>query len=432
MGVISNKLEDVYSNKVEKLFAYTCGITMTVNFLICWALPIALMGSIYKYGLKHILLPIFQVLDNFTIIRSFAETYIYTKKEHADFFVTSILLVFNSFCALSVVFYYQFTLGYLPWYIIAAYYFSWVGVGGRIMGAAYALAHKEGHSKYLYKPVIRQYFGNIFENWLGMFFGNVPNNFTTSHVFIHHSLDGGTGDTFYEWDLDRTNLMDFMLYIYRIFLHMIGYSSYIYFKVNNKTSNAQLLLNGIIKYWVGATVLLAITRSPAFVFWIYIQPLMCMTYFLAFLNIGFHGFIEMDENGKSIPSVNATTIIDGEDDYFGEDDHMAHHYNSSVYYKDLKKHQDSKIEEFKKSKSSVFKGLSIVELSIYILLGVWDKLAEHYVDYNGNLSKEEIITMLKTRAKRKETTYDIYQEYLRNPTLESRNSLIELKKSKDK
>jgi len=28
-------------------------------------------------------------------------------------------------------------------WLIYAYYFSWVGIGGRIMGAAYALAHKE-------------------------------------------------------------------------------------------------------------------------------------------------------------------------------------------------------------------------------------------------------------------------------------------------
>jgi hypothetical protein len=32
----------------------------------------------------------------------------------------------------------------------------------------------------------------------------------------------------------------------------------------------------------------------------------------------------------------------------------------------------------------VFKKLSIVELSIFILLGLWDKLADHYVDYSGN------------------------------------------------
>ena len=90
---------------------------------------------------------------------------------------------------------------------------SWVGVGGRIMGAAYALAHKEGHNFALYKKPLRGVFGNFFENWLGMFYGIIPYSFTTSHVSIHHRLDGGLGDTFYQWDLNRASLSDFCLYV---------------------------------------------------------------------------------------------------------------------------------------------------------------------------------------------------------------------------
>ena len=106
---------------------------------------------------------------------------------------------------------------------------------------------------------------------------------------------------------------------------------------------------------------------------------------------------------------------------------MSHHYNSGVYFRDLPKLQESKRDEFIKYKASVFKGLSIVELSIYILLGVWDKLAEHYADYSESMSKEEIISLLKERAVRKEINYDVYEEYLTNPTLEARKTLIDKK-----
>jgi hypothetical protein len=50
---------------------------------------------------------------------------------------------------------------------------------------------------------------------------------------------------------------------------------------------------------------------------------------------------------------------------------------------DLKEHQKTKEAEFARTHASVFKKLSIVELSIFILLGLWDKLADHYVDYSG-------------------------------------------------
>jgi hypothetical protein len=171
----------------------------------------------------------------------------------------------------------------------------------------------------------------------------VPWNFTTSHIFIHHRLDGGAGDTFYLWDLDRTSLTHFMLYIYRITHHMLGFSSLKFFKGHGHQSKHDLLEKGMYAYWSIALVFVAITRSFSFVFWIYLQPFICMTYFLALLNIGFHGFIEIDSNGNNIPCVNSTCIINGDDDYFGEDDHMAHHYNINVYYRDLPALQASKV-----------------------------------------------------------------------------------------
>lgn len=292
------------------------------------------------------------------------------------------------------------------------------------MGAAYALAHKEGHNRTLYKKWIRDSVGNIFENIVGPIFGNVPWNFTTSHIFIHHRLDAGPGDTFYLWDLDRTSLTDFMLYIYRIAHHMLGLSSVKFFKCHGHQAKYELLEKGMIAYWSIAIVFVAITRSISFVFWIYIQPFICMTYFLALINIGFHGFIEIDSNGVNIPCVNSTCIVGGDDDYFGEDDHMSHHYNTNVYYKDLPDLQKSKSDEFKKYHASVFEKISILELSLFILFKQWDLIAEHYVDYTEKMSKEEIIEMLKIRAVRKETTYEKYEHYLANPTPEARKALL--------
>jgi hypothetical protein len=214
-----------------------------------------------------------------------------------------------------------------------------------------------------------------------------------------------------------------MLYIHRIFLHMLGYSSLKFFNAHGHKAKADLLTRGMISYWLTALAIVAITRSVTFLFWIYLQPLLCMTYFLALLNVGFHGFIEHDENGASIKVVNSTAIIDGEDDYFGEDDHMSHHYNPGVYFKNLPAHQATKVDEFKKHRASVFRGLSIVELSIFVLFGLWDKVADHYVDYSGEMTKEEKMKMLKERATRRETTYEKYESYLQNPTPDMRKAL---------
>jgi len=397
---------------------------MSLNFVIFWALPIMGMGSIYKFGLKWLLQPIYLMLEQNAVLRSFASSYIYTKPEHADFFVMSCAVLLHSVIGLSIVFTWQLVYGHLPMWLIFSYYCSWVGIGGNIMGAAYSLAHKEGHFYGLYRKWLRSYVGHIFENWVGVFFGSVPWNFTTSHIYIHHRLDGGIGDTFYEWDLDRSKPSDFMLYVHRIFTHMIGYSSIKFFYACGPKSKADQLEQGIKTYCTAVIAVLAITRSPSFVFWIILQPLLCMSYFLALINYGFHGFIEFDKDGKHIPTVNATCIVDGEDDLFGEDDHMAHHYSTSVYYRDLPALQKSKEAEYARTKASIFQKVSVVELSIYVLFGLWDRLAEYYVDYSGKMTREEIMALLKERAQRTEINYDDYQEYLNNPTLEARQRLL--------
>lgn len=254
---------------------------------------------------------------------------------------------------------------------------------------------------------------------MGMLFGNVPFNFATSHIFIHHRLDAGCGDTFYIWDLDRSSPTQFLLYVHRIFLYFTGITSYRYFVAHNYISKASQLAHGIQRYWLTAATLLAITRSPSFVFWIFLQPLFCMSYFLALINVSLHAFLEFDPTtGKPIPTVCATTIIGGEDDYFGEDDHNAHHYYPSVYYKDLPTHQQAQAqtESAITHHTSLFKGISIVELSVFILANLWDKVADHFVDVSGTLSRDEVIDLLKTRAKRTELSYDEYAPSLMNPS----------------
>merc|ERR1712146_33485 len=84
-----------------------------------------------------------------------------------------------------------------------------------------------------------------------------------------------------------------------------------------------------------------------------------------------------------------------EDDYFGEDDHCTHHCNASIYYKDLRQFREKKLAQYARCKASVFRHLSIVELSILLLLGRFDILSKHYVDYTGKMTDEDIREMLR-------------------------------------
>ena len=75
----------------------------------------------------------------------------------------------------------------------------------------------------------------------------------------------------------------------------------------------------------------------------------------------------------------------------------------------------------------MFRGLSIVELSIFIVLRLWDKLADHYVDYSDpseRLTREQIKALLKSRAQRCETNYDAYQAFAGRPDAEARAQFL--------
>lgn len=403
---------------------WVVGALLTMNFAAFWALPIALQGRGYRFGLRRVLEPIYHLIDR-AALRRFAARWVYQRPVHADYFARTVLLLVSTAFAVGAVTWWQITHGSLPWWLIFVYYLAWVGFGGRTMGAAYTFAHREGHRPGggLYRPWIRNVFGNVVENWLGPFYGNVPFNFSTSHNLLHHRLNAGKGDPFYMWDIDRSSWSDLMLYLHRVFLYMTGWSSLRAFRTQESGPRMEQayrkLQKGVALYWfVGPTLIVTglvaagstLPSALAFLFFIYLQPLFAMSLFIALLNVSFHGFLEFEEDGAHIPCINSSTIIDGPDDSFGEDDHMAHHYFMAVEHRDLPEHQRTQQDEWARRRASVFKEMAILELSIFMLLKKWDLIAEkHYVDYSGELSAEQIAQMLETRAKRLEMSYEDYE-----------------------
>lgn len=404
------------SPRRSRTLARAIGVLCSVNFVVFWAVPIFVQGQAFHLGLKHVLRPVYNVLDRSAALRGCATRYVYAKPQYSDFFATALLVLVSSMAAFAAVLRSQLLYGSIPWQLHVAYNFAWVGFGGRVMGAAYTFAHKEGHNALLYQRWWRKSIGNLFECWVGLLFGNVPYNFTTSHNHMHHALDGGKGDSLYCWDFDRTSFSDFMLYQERALWHMVGTSSLRYFKLRGMDEQHRLLRKGMLNFWLFTPLALGLlTRSPWFLFAVWLQPLLAMSFFLALINWGFHGYIELDGDGQHVAVVNSLTILNGEDDSFGEDDHMAHHYSAQTWYTQTHTYRERVMAELKKHHGSVFKEVSIVELSMLTLLGQFDRIAQkHYVDYTGKLSEGEVADLLRRRAQRKEMSHDEYLDWQRD------------------
>ena len=139
-----NGINGILSWTQSRVVPFLSGVTLSLNFLIFWAIPVAGMGSLYKHTpLKRFLQPFYVFLENNSAIRNFASSYIYENPQHADFFVMLMFLCISAFISAGTMFYVQLRTGTLPVWLIAAYYCSWVGMGGSMMGTAYGFSHKE-------------------------------------------------------------------------------------------------------------------------------------------------------------------------------------------------------------------------------------------------------------------------------------------------
>ena len=96
-----------------------------------------------------------------------------------------------------------------------------------------------------------------------------------------------------------------------------------------------------------------------------------MTVFLSLVNWAQHGFIEVDAKGLHDRNVNATTIVNGHDDYFAENHHWEHHYT----------HDGPVQHDADHRPASVFTRISIPELAVLMIFDKFELLAK-YTDIN--------------------------------------------------
>lgn len=391
------------------------GILLGVNFLLVWLLPVVAQGQAFRLGLSRVVRPVHDALDRSPAVRRFAARYVYRRPVHTDYFATAALFLIGFGASLAFVFGWQIAHGRLHWWVVAAYYFAWVGFGGRAMAAAYTFAHREGHARgRMYRPWLQGSAGNLFEDRIGPFYGNVPHNFSTSHILLHHRLQAGRGDPMYLWDLDRTRFGDLMAYHWRVFVYMTGWSSWVAFgryAEPRMRAARRRLARGMVTYWflLPGTIAAALVATGSglaatfvFIALIYLQPLAAMAAFLTVVNVGFHGFFEVDGAGRPVRGVCSTTILDGPDDSFGEDDHMAHHHFTTVTHRELPAHQRSQHAVWAEQGASVFRNLSAFELGGCIMLRRFRRLAALYVDAAGDRSQDEVARLLRIRAARTE------------------------------
>merc|ERR1712178_64231 len=115
----------------------------------------------------------------------------------------------------------------------------------------YTLCHKEGHSmRGLYsEPYNKGFLRNVFNWWIGLFFGVMPASFAYGHSINHHRYNNGPGDVVTTSDKPRDSLVNFVCYVPRWFLYSINLSTFLQFMSEGNVTVAWKMVAGSAYYW---------------------------------------------------------------------------------------------------------------------------------------------------------------------------------------
>lgn len=209
------------------------------------------------------------------------------------------------------------------WYHLGLYHLVLYGPMNKFFATVSVLAHKEGHyhttGLYICDTILLNKFC---EYIIGIFFGIVPSIFSFSHRKIHHKYNGGRGDTIAIYDCDRSNIFHFIWYLTRFLLHSLNITNMVHvFYTNTDTENKIKTFLGSIYYYTIICVYFYI--NPILAITIIIMPLLITNFFFASFNWSWHGFLEDEKNIY----VTNTTIVSGDNNFWGEDYHVQHHNN---------------------------------------------------------------------------------------------------------
>lgn len=283
----------------------------------------------------------------------------------------------------------------LPMQLFMAFLFNVLMMGPyfRFFSVVATLVHKEGHdTRGLFKQPFT-WLNNVFGWFLGPFYGHVPEAYPMGHQRIHHKFDNQPGDVTCTLHLDRTKASSWFVYLRQFALYWSGISIVIYFVKRRQWNPAARMAGGMLCYYGIIAGIMYI--NPWFGFFYSLLPHLSVIIYLGAINYIWHTFCDPADIENEY--INSVTILNGHYNVFNEDFHVTHHHHPQMHWTKMADDYYKNIEKYKANKASVFTDTQEFEMFMWVVLGKYDLLAEHYVDLTGTMTHEEKVALLKYR-----------------------------------
>ncbi|MGB0918009.1 MAG: fatty acid desaturase [Flavobacteriales bacterium] len=255
------------------------------------------------------------------------------------------------------------------------------------------MIHKEGHMpKGVFKKPLSM-FNNFHGHVLSLLYGHVPQGYPMGHMRIHHKHDNAADDVTSTIFYDRSHAARFLIYLFEFALFWTGISVANYHYKKGKMKEFRKMVGGMLVFYGFMAVVMSINFWFGFAY--LLIPHMSCIFLLAAINYTWHAWTDPSEP-KNIYK-NSITVLEGQYNVYNEDYHVEHHKRPQTHWRDYPVNYEKHLEEYKKNRAVIFQDTQAFELFFYILFNDFDKMADKFVDLNEDMSREDIIALLKHR-----------------------------------
>eukprot|EP01063_Lacrimia_lanifica_P011205 TRINITY_DN1800_c0_g1_i2.p2 TRINITY_DN1800_c0_g1~~TRINITY_DN1800_c0_g1_i2.p2 ORF type:complete len:459 (+),score=196.17 TRINITY_DN1800_c0_g1_i2:87-1463(+) len=287
--------------------------------------------------------------------------------------------------------------GFNPYLCFAFHVFR---LGPYFMNFAYTYTncHKECHSFFgIFRGPLNPLLKNVFNWWIGLFYGVLPSSFAFGHAINHHKYNNGPQDVLSTSDKPRDSFTNFLCYLPRQFLYAINVTT-VYQFIVDKEYNTAFMMNFGTAWYFGFVYLLH-TFHTEFALWYALLPLGENVLLLACINWVWHGFLNHKDPEDDY--VGSVTILEGPINVQEEDYHVIHHRYPGAHWEThaplFKK--DYAEGKYHVGPATMFRKTHVFEMFFLMILGEYDQMADRMFDPRGIWTHADKINALKTRLR---------------------------------
>ena len=290
-------------------------------------------------------------------------------------------------------FWWQSQQTHFNWWAVLAYHVITYGPYFAFFSQVATLIHKEGHEpKGFFKPRFA-FLNKFFGRFMVFFYGHVPEGYPMGHMRIHHKHDNGPDDVTSTVFYNRTQAIRFMIYLFEFMLFWTGISIAYHFYQRNRMDECRRMITGMVVYYLFIGIVMYFNFWFAFGY--ILLPHLSTIIFLAAINYTWHAWT--DPNDLKNIYKNSITVLEGQYNVYNEDFHVEHHKRPQTHWEEYPVNYQKHLNEYAANRAIVFQDTQAFEIFFWLLFGSYDKMADHMVDLNNDMSQEDKIKLLKHR-----------------------------------